>query len=270
MPELPEVENTRRNLIRAGLPGCTITGANITWANTVKKLSAPELAAGVKDRTVQDVQRRGKFLILPLSGSGPANFIVHLGMTGRLLVQPQSQAPDPLTRHSFPLDDGREIRFVDGRKFGKLWLVDSPGEVLPVMSPEPFDDEFTVETLAESLAGKKAPIKALILEQGIACGLGNLYADESLFLAGIHPERPGSDLSVDEIAHLRQSMIDALTAAYGVYDRARDQDWPNPPTAMMTWSHPRDAKAACPNCGTTMTNIRVRARGTYFCAKCQV
>ena len=270
MPELPEVENTRRNLVRAGLPGCTITGANITWANTVKKPLAAELAAGLRDRTIQDVQRRGKYLILPLSGGGPAAFIVHLGMTGRLRVQPQSQEPDPMTRHFFPLDDGRELRFVDGRKFGKLWLVDSPNEVLPTMSPEPLDDEFTVETLAESFAGRKAPVKALLLEQSVACGLGNLYVDESLFLAGLHPERPASELSVEEIARLRQAIIDSLTAAYGVYDRARDQDWPDPPTALTTWSHPRDIKAGCPNCGTNMTAIRVRARGTYFCAKCQV
>ena len=270
MPELPEVENTRRNLVRAGLPGCTITGANITWANTVKKPSAAELAQGLTGRTVREIQRRGKYLIFPLSGENPATFIVHLGMSGRLQVQPQSQTPHPLTRHTFPLDDGRELRFVDGRKFGKLWLVDSPDEALPTMSPEPFDDGFTVETLMESFAGRKAPVKALLLEQSIVCGLGNLYADESLFLAGIHPERPASGLSIDEIARLRQAVIDALTAAYEVYDRAREQQWPDPPTALTTWSHPRDTAAACPNCGTNMSAIRVRARGTYFCPKCQV
>ena len=126
MPELHEGENTRRNLVRAGLPGSTITGANITWANTVKKPSAADLAKGLKGRTIQDIQRRGKYLILPLSGNGPASFIIHLGMTGRLQVQPQSQEPDPMTRHSFPLEDGRELRFVDGRKFGRLWPGDSP------------------------------------------------------------------------------------------------------------------------------------------------
>ena len=270
MPELPEVENTRRNLVRAGLPGCTITNVNITWANTVKKPSAAKLAEGLKGRTIQDVQRRGKYLIPPLSGGGPATFMIHLGMTGRLRVQPLSEDPDPMTRPFFPLADGRELRFVDGRKFGKLWLVDSPSEVLPTMSPEPFDDGFTVETLAESFAGRKAPVKALLLEQSIVCGLGNLYADESLFLAGIHPERPASGLSIDEVARLRQAIIDSLAAAYGVYDRARDQHWPDPPTALTTWTHPRDIKAACPNCGTNMSAIRVRARGTYFCPKCQV
>jgi formamidopyrimidine-DNA glycosylase len=279
MPELPEVENTRRNLIRAGLPGCTITGVNISWPNTVKKPSAAELAKGLKGRTFGDVQRRGKYLIFPFSGGNPISsgnpagfpsiFIVHLGMTGRLQVQPQSMEPHPMTRHSFPLDDGRELRFVDGRKFGKLWLVDSPDEVLPTMSPEPFDAEFTVETLAEAFAGRKAPVKAMLLEQSIVSGLGNLYADESLFLAGIHPERPASGLSTEELARLRQAIIDALTAAYGVYDRSREQHWPDPPAALTTWSHPRDAAATCPNCGTNMAAIRVRARGTYFCPKCQ-
>ncbi len=270
MPELPEVENTRRNLVRAGLPGCTITGVDITWPNTVKKPSAPELAEGLKGRTVQNVQRRGKYLIFPLSGDGPATFMVHLGMTGRLKVEPRSDDPHPMTRHSFSLDDGRELRFVDGRKFGKLWLVDSPDEVLPVMSPEPFDDEFTVENLAESFAGRKAPVKALLLEQSIVAGLGNLYADESLFLSRIHPERPASGLSIEELARLRQAIIDSLTAAYGVYDRARDQHWPDPPTALTTWSHPRDINSPCPNCGANMATIRVRARGTYFCPKCQI
>lgn len=269
MPELPEVENTRRNLVRWGLPGSIITSATITWANTVKKPSAMELTDCLKGRAIQSIERRGKFLILPLSGKSPANFIIHLGMTGRLLVQPKSREADPMTRHFFSLEDDRELRFVDGRKFGKLWLVDSTFEALPYMSPEPFDDEFTVETLAESFSGKKAPVKALLLEQGIACGLGNLYADESLFLAGIHPERPATELSVNEVARLRKSIIDALSAAYGVYDRSREQHWPDPPTALTTWSHPRDTKSPCPNCETYMTAIRVRARGTYFCSKCQ-
>ena len=83
-------------------------------------------------------------------------------------------------------------------------------------------------------------------------------------------ERPASGLSTGEIARLRQAIIDAITAAHGVYDRARDQYWPDPPTALTTWSHPRDTAAACPNCGTNMSAIRVRARGTYFCPECQV
>ena len=113
-------------------------------------------------------------------------------------------------------------------------------------------------------------MKALLLEQSIVAGLGNLYADESLFLSRIHPERPASGLSTDELARLRQAIIDSLTAAYGVYDRARDQHWPDPPTALPTWSHPRDINSPCPNCGANMAAIRVRARGTYFCPKCQV
>ena len=269
MPELPEVESVRRSLIRAELPGRTIASANVGWDNTVKHPSPAEFAAGLAGRTITDVDRRAKYLIFPLSGGDPDTFIVHLGMTGRLQVHPQSRAPDPMTRHAFPLDDGRELRFVDGRKFGKMWLVDEPDDVLPGLSPEPLTDEFTTELLADSLAGRNAPIKAMLLEQSIASGLGNLYADESLFLAGIHPERPASGLSADEIFRLREAIIAALTGAFGVYDRARDQHWPDPPAALTAWTHPRDTKAQCPNCGTNMTAIRVRGRGTYFCARCQ-
>ena len=123
--------------------------------------------------------------------------------------------------------------------------------------------------MAESLAGRNAPVKALLLDQSIASGLGNLYADESLFLAGIRPERPASGLSVDEVARLRKAIVAALTAAFGVYDRARDQHWPDPPAALTAWTLPRDTKAQCPNCGTNMAGTRVRGRGTYYCPKCQ-
>ena len=269
MPELPEVENVRRSLVRAELPGRTVTAANVGWGNTVKHPSAAEFAAGLAGRTIKGVDRRAKYLIFPLSGGDPDTFIVHLGMTGRLQVHPQTRKPDPLTRHAFSLDDGRELRFVDGRKFGKMWLVDDPTDVLPDLSPEPLTDDFTTELLAESLAGRNAPIKALLLDQSITSGLGNLYADESLFLAGIHPERPASALSVDEIARLREAIVAALTAAFGVYDRARDQHWPDPPAALTTWTHPRDTKAQCPNCGTNMAATRVRGRGTYYCPSCQ-
>jgi formamidopyrimidine-DNA glycosylase len=195
--------------------------------------------------------------------------MVHLGMTGGLQVKPQTDELHPMTRHRFTLDDLHELRFVDGRKFGKLWLVGSPDEVLPKLSPEPFDDGFSTEWLADAFASRNAPVKALLLEQSVAAGLGNLYVDESLFLAGLHPERPASGLSADEIARLRTSIIAALEAGIAVYDRARDQHWPDPPTALTTWSHPRDIKEPCPNCGTNMANLRVRGRGTYFCPQCQ-
>ncbi len=269
MPELPEVESVRRSLLRAGLAGQTITRAEIGWANSVKHPSAEELAASVAGRTVEDVGRRAKYLLFPLSGQPAATLIAHLGMTGDLLVQPAERPAAPLTRHVFALDDGRELRFMDGRKFGKLWLADNPATVLPPLSPEPLSDEFTTESLAASLTGRNSPVKALLLEQSVTAGLGNLYADEALFLSGIRPDRPASGLSADEVARLRQGIIECITAGFAVYDRARDLTWPEPPAPMTTWSHPRDARTPCPNCGGAMSNTRIRARSTWYCPACQ-
>ena len=275
MPELPEVESVRRSLLRSGLAGRTITHAEIGWTKTVKLPSAEELAASVAGRTVADVGRRAKYLLFPLAGpsTGPGQaattLVAHLGMTGNLVVQPREQPNHPMTRHTFALDDGRELRFVDGRKFGKLWLADDLGKILPSLSPEPLEDEFTTEWLSDAFARRNAPVKALLLEQSIAAGVGNIYADEALFLSGIRPDRRASDLSADEVVRLRQGIIDCIKAGFAVYDRARDLRWPEPPEPMGTWSHPRDAATPCPNCGGGMQSTRIRARGTWFCLTCQ-
>ena len=193
MPELPEVESVRRSLLRSGLAGRTITRTDIGWANSVKYPSAEELAASLVGRTVEDLGRRAKYLLFPLAGQPTATFVAHLGMTGNLVVQPREQPPHPMTRHVFALDDERELRFVDGRKFGKLWLADDLGKILPPLGPEPLGDGFTTEWLAASFSGRNAPVKALLLEQSIAAGVGNIYADEALFLSGILPDRPASE-----------------------------------------------------------------------------
>ena len=193
MPELPEVENARRCLVRAGLPGRTFAGAEVGWAKTVKAPALEEFVLGLQGSRALDVHRRGKYILVPLldDEGRDKTFILHLGMTGGLGVYPKSTPIDPMVRHIFPLDDGGELRFVDGRKFGKLWLVDDPAEVLPSLSPEPLEGGLTVDWLAESLAGRKVPIKGLLLEQSVVAGMGNIYADESLYLAEISPTALG-------------------------------------------------------------------------------
>ena len=270
MPELPEVESVRRSLLRSGLAGRTIIGADIGWAKTVKFPSAEELTVSVAGRSVQDVARRAKYLLFPLSGDPSTVLVAHLGMTGNLVVQPGEQPAHPMTRHVFALDDGRELRFVDGRKFGKLWLTADLSSILPPLGPEPLEEDFTTEWLADSLAKRNAPVKALLLEQSIAAGIGNIYADEALFLSGIRPDRAASGLSADEMVRLRQGIIESINAGFAVYDRVREQRWPEPPEPMGTWSHPRDATTPCPNCGGEMHSTRIRARGTWFCPECQV
>ncbi|MCI0880427.1 MAG: DNA-formamidopyrimidine glycosylase, partial [Chloroflexi bacterium] len=111
---------------------------------------------------------------------------------------------------------------------------------------------------------------ALLLEQSIAAGMGNLYADEALYLSGINPMRPGSELSADEVARLRASMVDALTAGVALYDQSRIDNWPDPPRALTTWTIPRQKGDACLRCHGPMEVTRIRARSTWFCPRCQV
>lgn len=272
MPELPEVENTRRYLIEAGLPGRTFTGAEVGWAKTIQSPSLEEFVLGLTGGTVDQVMRRGKYLLIRLSGKGSQSgpmLIVHLGMTGGLRIQPASQPPHPMVRHTFFLDDDTQMRFQDGRKFGKLWFTGNPEEVLPPLSPDPLDEEFTSDALGEALDGRNVPVKALLLEQSIVSGMGNLYADESLFLAGISPLRPASKLSDKEVSQLKDSIVAALTAALEKYDQNRREQWPEPAMGLSTWSIPREKNGACPRCGGPITAVRVRARGTCFCPKCQ-
>ena len=160
MPELPEVENTRRYLVKAGLPGRTLTGAYIGWTKAVQRPSLDAFVTGLKDGRVQAVGRRGKYILVNLhkvDSPTASTLIIHLGMTGELRIQPNSQSVHPLLRHSFPLDDGCELRFIDGRKFGKLWLAHEPEDVLPRLGPEPLGGEFTSDWLDPQSWREKRP-----------------------------------------------------------------------------------------------------------------
>lgn len=267
MPELPEVENTRRYLMQVGLPGRTFTLANIGWANSVKHPDLEDFVLGLPGRTVEAVNRTGKYLLLPLNTG--ETLVLHLGMTGGIRVQPKSQPAAPMVRHSLELDDGTELRFIDPRKFGHLWLVDDLKDAVSEMGPEPLDAGFSADVLANALAGRSAPIKALLLEQSLIAGLGNLYADEALYLAQIHPERMGSSLTSDEVARLKDCIVHALSAALAQYDQSRRETWPDPPFGLSTWTVPRKVAEPCLRCGTPMELIRIRARSTYFCPQCQ-
>ena len=267
MPELPEVENTRQYLLRSGLVGRRLGAPAITWANTIREPSVGEFIEGVAGRHVTDVQRRGKYLSAPLDDG--YHLVLHLGMTGSLRIHDADTDPPRMVRHTFPLDDGREMRFIDPRKFGHLWLLSDPDDAMPKMGPEPLEPSFTVETLADALANRKAPLKALLLEQSVIAGLGNLYADETLFLSGIHPERAANTLSDDETMRLHRAIVTALTRSTDAYATARDAHWPDPPTALSPWTIPRYKGERCPSCQTEVQLLRVRNRSTWYCPQCQ-
>ena len=267
MPELPEVENARRVLLRAELPGRSITRANVGWAPTVKQPSLEDFVLGLPSKQILSVNRRGKYLLLPLDSD--ETFIIHLGMTGGVSVQPTSRQVDPMVRHTFALDDGRVLWFRDPRKFGHLWLTADPYSALPSLGPEPLSDGLTVNYLSEKFRDRNAPVKALLLEQSVVAGLGNLYVDESLFHAGVNPTRHAGSLTTSELVKLKDCIVNSLTNAIAIYDRARDEHWPDPPSALHTWTIPRRAGEPCPRCGAPIATMRVRARGTFFCPSCQ-
>lgn len=267
MPELPEVENTRQYLIRSGLVGRQLGAPDITWARTVHEPSVGEFIEGVAGRRVVDLRRRGKYLIAPLDDQ--QHLVLHLGMTGRLRIHDRDSDPPPMVRHTFSLDDGREMRFIDPRKFGHLWLLSDPADAMSRMGPEPLEPSFTKVVLAQVLAKRKAPVKALLLEQSVIAGLGNLYADEALFVSGIHPERPANTLTDGEVSRLRWGIVDALTRSTDAYAAARDAEWPDPPTALSPWTIPRAPGSPCPRCGSEVQLLRLRGRSTWYCPDCQ-
>ena len=142
-------------------------------------------------------------------------------------------------------------------------------ETLPALGPEPLSDDFTDDYLAARFAQRSAPVKALLLEQSVAAGLGNLYVDESLYHAGIHPTCEAGSLADYEISALRDSIVKVLNSAIALYDEARDLQWPDPPSGLHTWSIPRKENEPCPRCGGPISAMRIRARGTFFCPACQ-
>jgi formamidopyrimidine-DNA glycosylase len=267
MPELPEVENTRQYLLRSGLVGRRFSAPDITWHKTVHMPSVGEFIEGVAGRYVTDLLRRGKYLIAPLDDD--QFLVLHLGMTGSLRIHDAQREPPSMVRHTFPLDDGRQMRFIDPRKFGHLWLLPDPAAAMRKMGPEPLEVTFTVRVLTDALSNRRSPIKAVLLDQSVIAGMGNLYADEALFLSAIHPERLAQDLSDDESQALHAGIVQALSISVAAYAAARDAEWPDPPVALSPWSIPRSTNQPCPKCRGVVQMVRVRGRSSWHCPACQ-
>ena len=273
MPELPEVENTRRYLEELGLVGCIFESANIGWARTIKAPSLEDFILGIPGRLVIEIGRRGKYLIVTLSEDiyNPISFlIIHLGMTGGLRLHPKSKLMPDLVRHIFSFQDERELRFIDPRKFGHMWLVNDLESVLPRFGPEPLGTEFTMGSLGESCAQRKVPIKALLLDQSVIAGLGNLYVDESLYVSGIHPNRFAADLAAHEISKLHGAIISTLNSALMQYDEHRKDVCYEPEFGLSTWTIPRKISEICPTCDANINRLIIRGRSSFFCPSCQI
>ena len=273
MPELPEGENTRRYLEEQGLVGSKFESANIGWARTIKTPSLEDFVLGIPGRKVVDIGRRGKYIIITLSDDtyNPISFlIIHLGMTGGLRLHPKFKPRPELVRHTFSLQDGRELRFIDPRKFGHMWLVNDWENALPKFGPEPLESEFTIEFFVETCKQRKIPIKALLLEQSVVAGLGNLYVDESLYRSGIYPNRLASQLKVTEVSTLHRAIITTLNAALRQYDEHRALVSKEPEFGLSTWTIPRKIGELCPTCDTPINRLIIRGRSSFFCSSCQL
>ncbi|MHA7764797.1 DNA-formamidopyrimidine glycosylase [Bacillus atrophaeus] len=273
MPELPEVETVRRTL--TGLVrGKTIKSVEIRWPNIIKRPAEPEeFARNLIGETIQSIGRRGKFLLFHLD-----HFVMvsHLRMEGKYGLH---QAEDPDDKHVhvvFTMTDGTQLRYRDVRKFGTMHLF-QPGEEmreLPLsqLGPEPDDKEFTDAYLKERLMKTNRAVKTALLDQKAVVGLGNIYVDEALFRAGIHPETKANQLSAqkikklhEEIKNTLQEAIDAGGSTVRSYINSQGE------IGMFQLRHFVYGKKdkPCKTCGTMISKIVVGGRGTHFCAKCQ-
>lgn len=276
MPELPEVETVVRR-VRALLVGHTFGSQPfLAWPRVVHTPDLKEFRSLLPGHRVQAVDRRAKYILLsldrgqrdPRSGrpdEGTAwTLVFHLGMTGHLQVVPASAPPDPFSHTVLPLEDGIELRFRDPRKFGKLWLVPDATLVVGGLGPDPLDPSFTADMLAGLLQGRRT-LKALLMDQAVIGGIGNVYADEALFAAGLHPLRPAGELTREEVGRLRAAIVSVLETAI----RHETDGYLGPNERLMALTYSRTEGRPCRRCGGPIHRIQVHARSTYFCPACQ-
>jgi formamidopyrimidine-DNA glycosylase len=270
MPELPEVETIKTELAPHVI-GRSIKGVTLLWEGIVRQPSVAEFRSRITGQKIVGLARRGKYLLVNLSRGDL--LIIHLKMTGALLVGRGSPEPPRFTRAIIHLDRGVSIFFRDPRKFGLMRLVKDKESVVGELGPEPLESEFTPGLLQKLLAKRQAPIKALLCDQNFIAGIGNMYADEALFAAKIHPLRMGASLSTEEIERLHKAIRQVLRAGIG-HKGASVENYYRPDgttgTAHFEFKVAHGRGKNCPNCGTPIERITVRGRGTYFCPKCQL
>jgi formamidopyrimidine-DNA glycosylase len=269
MPELPEVETIaqtlRRGMDSPPLPGLRILRVTIRWPRHVAMPSVTTFRRRIRGRSITDVIRRGKYLVFPLDRG---TMLIHLRMSGDLALVPTDTAAGPYDRTVFYLEAGHELRFSDSRKFGKFFLLDDPEIILGKLGPEPLDVSFTPQILASRLAKRRRAIKPLIMDQTFLAGLGNIYTDEALYHARIHPLRRSDSLDMNEITALWQGIRDALKL--GLHHNGASIDWVYRGGDFQ--HHFRVYQRAgepCYRCSTPIERIIVGQRGTHFCPTCQ-
>lgn len=287
MPELPEVETVCRGLNQL-TQGKVILGGDVLRERTIAHpFPVVEFLTGLQDMTICRWYRRGKYLLAELqtkvSNETDKNISsvlgVHLRMTGQLLVLPQDT---PLQKHArvrLFLPDDQELRFVDQRCFGQMWWVPPQTDAgaiisgLALLGPEPFSEDFSVEYFTKKMQRIRRPIKTALLDQSIVAGVGNIYADEALFLAKVRPTKICADLNPQEIERLRLAIIEvlekAIEAGGSTIRNYVSVKGVNGNYAAMAWVYNR-AGQPCRTCNTTVDKIRLAGRSCHFCPRCQM
>jgi formamidopyrimidine-DNA glycosylase len=291
MPELPEVETVRRRL-HACLASLTLRDV-IVNDPSVSDLTEDQLRERLCGRRVRGLRRRGKYLLIELGAkehgreaggevpagggvqqpwTGPSVAVIHLRMTGQLLVQPGPADRPP--RFLWRLEPATELAFQDVRRFGRLWAFRPCEEeaFFAWMGPEPFGDAFTVAYLRRALAGRRAPVKSFLMDQRRIAGVGNIYADEALFRARLHPLRAAGSVGPREAKRLHAALLETLQAGID-HEGSSVESFVDPAgergrfqTILNVYQR---TGQSCRVCGTTIRRTVVSGRGTHFCPHCQ-
>jgi formamidopyrimidine-DNA glycosylase len=264
MPELPEVETVVRQL-RPDCVGRTIVRATLRWKRHVATPSATAFARRIQGQRIQSINRRAKYLVFGLTTDF---LLIHLKMSGDLTVVPLTTPPDKHAHTVFTLDNGTELRFSDTRKFGRVYLVRDPDMITGHLGPEPLEDNFTAKQLGNILTSHHRQLKPLLLDQTALAGVGNIYADESLHRAKLHPLRLSDSLTAKEVSALWRSLRLTLNAAIQNHGSSIDWMYRGGQHQNHLRAYDREGQP-CPVCRTPIRRILVGQRSTHFCPTCQ-
>ncbi|MBQ6808815.1 MAG: bifunctional DNA-formamidopyrimidine glycosylase/DNA-(apurinic or apyrimidinic site) lyase [Firmicutes bacterium] len=272
MPELPEIENLKRSL-EPYLPGQRIQSVEVRRSEVIKHPDADSFVRDLCGKQIKSLSRRGKYLRIHMEDG--SMLVAHLRMTGRLLYSEPEQAELPHTHLCFQLENGL-LRYSDVRRFGCLWLIapweDDDFTGMAKLGPEPLEEGFSAACLMQRLSSRKTSIKQGILDQGVIAGLGNIYADEALFEAGILPQRLCSSLRPEEWQTLAAAIPPILNSAIQhrgtSFSDYLDGEGRKGENQMFLMAYQRGGEP-CLRCGARMEKTRVAGRGTCFCPRCQ-
>lgn len=273
MPELPEVQTVVNDLKAAGFEGAVITRADIFWPKTISGLSAATFQRRIKGLTIAAIRRRGKFIVFDFYDDG--HLLIHLRMSGRLLIK-TTGLPRSKHEHVVLNFNDRQLRFHDTRKFGRFYLVRDANPILERLGPEPLDSSFRAAEFADMLRNRGRMIKPLLLDQSFIAGLGNIYVDEALWDARIHPQKMAAELDAPEIKSLYHAIRKVLRRGLKNLGTTLGSGQTNFFSIAGHTGRNRDQLKvfrrnglACPRCRMMIKRIVVGQRSTHICERCQ-